>query len=120
MSLNFFDSIQKTAFEIVTNTFGYPATWTPSNSETELSAKVLYKDATEKQGLGDIDFNDCRYLMEYKAGDFPGLVEMVQNVDNTETVKIETTVGTVLEFFVKNIETKYDGKTIIAFLIQKQ
>jgi len=117
--MNIFDSIQKTAFAIVTTTFGNAAIWVPSNSETgeEKKANVLYKDATEATGISDNDYNIERYVMEYQAGDFDGLKESVAK-GGDEKVRIETEGGTgvYLEFFVRRTERKYDGKTIVAIL----
>ena len=113
---NLFDDLQQTVFTTVAKAFGYAAKWTPANSVEEKTAIVLYKDATEKHGLSDVDFNIARYVMEYMQGDFEGLKEAVATGNTTERVTIETTTGVFLEFVVRRTETKYDGKTIIAFL----
>jgi len=112
---NLFDGLQKAAFAIVANTFGNAATWQPSAGGALVSATVLYKDATEKHGLSDVDFNIERYIMEYQRGDFEGLHEAVKNGD-TERVTIETSEAVFLPFIVRRTETKYDGKTIVAYL----
>jgi hypothetical protein len=113
--MNLFESLQNTVFDLTAKTFGYAATWIPSGSDQELTATVLYKDATEKHSLSDTDYNAERYVMEYKKGDFETLKEKVDNGE-LETVKIETTPENWLQFQVRRIETKYDGKTIVAFL----
>lgn len=102
-------------FDTVTNTFGYNAKWTPSNEETEQSAKVLYKDATESQTLSEQDYNIEDPIMEYKKGDFLTLQQLVSE-GIKEKVKIELTTGVFTEFIIRRIESKYDGKTILAFL----
>lgn len=114
--MNPFDSIQATAFKTVASTFGYAATWTPSTGGEQKSATVLYKDATEKTGLSNVDFENERYQMEYQKGDFEGLKEAVAIGEN-EKVFIQTTETDNLQFWVKRTEKKFDGKTIIAFLI---
>jgi hypothetical protein len=114
-NMSLFDSLQNTVFDLTATTFGYPATWKPSDSEEILNAIVLYKDATEKHGLSDQDYNIERYQMEYKNGDFEGLKEKIAAGD-LENVKIELKPGVIGTFAVRRIETKYDGKTIVAFL----
>lgn len=113
--MTYFDEIQDTAFDIITGTFGYAATWLPSEGGPEQSATVLYKDATDKHELSNVDYMVERYVMEYKAGDFTGLKEAVARGDN-ESVKIIVDNDVTLLFMVRRIESKYDGKTIIATL----
>ncbi|WP_153799070.1 hypothetical protein [Foetidibacter luteolus] len=133
---NIFDGIQNTAFDIVTQTFGYPAFWTPSqqdafspeftgefgeyglepNGETQ-TAQILFKEPTEKFGLSDNDYEIDAYYMEYRKGTFLGLKSSV-NAGSLETVTIETQDGPT-DFFVKGIKAKYDGRTIIATLVTK-
>lgn len=114
--MNPFDTIQATAFDVVTSTFGYVAKWAPVSGSAEQTAKVLYKDATENHGLSDQDFDLERYKMEYKSGDFTGLKEIVDTADTIEKVLIETVKDTWLEFMVRRVERKFDGKTFIAIL----
>lgn len=113
--MTFFDEIQNTAFDIVTSTFGYTASWLPSEGGPERSATVLYKDSTEKHELSNVDYIVERYVMEYKEGDFTGLKEAVARGEN-ESVKIIVDNSTTLLFMVRKTETKYDGKTIMATL----
>lgn len=113
--MTFFDEIQNTAFDIVTSTFGYTANWTPSEGGPEQTARVLYKDATDKHELSNVDYIVDRYVMEYKEEDFIGLRNAVARGDN-ETVKIIIGDSVTLSFLVRRTETKYDGKTIIATL----
>ncbi|HJT73278.1 MAG TPA: hypothetical protein VJ720_04645 [Chitinophaga sp.] len=113
--MTFFDEIQNTAFDIVTSTFGYTASWLPSEGGPEQSATVLYKDATEKHELSNVDYIVERYVMEYKEGDFTGLKEAVARGEN-ESVKIIVADTVTLLFMVRKTETKYDGKTITATL----
>lgn len=113
--MSFFDDIQNTAFDIVANTFGYAASWVPSDGSPEQSAIVLYKDATDKHELSNVDYMVERYVMEYKEGDFTGLKNAVARGE-TESVSIAMENDITLQFMVRRTETKYDGKTIIAFL----
>lgn len=113
--MNIFDSIQKTAFEVVTASFGYDATWMPSNGDPEQKESVLYKDPTEAYGFVMANFHVERHVMEYQKGQFPGLKENVDN-GNIEKINIDNGRGEILRFTVKYIESRYDGKTIRAHL----
>jgi hypothetical protein len=114
--MNQFDSIQAAAFDVVTSTFGYNAKWTPANGGAEITAQVLYKDATDKHGLSDEDFEVERYKAEYKENDFAGLKDLVDAADTMEHLQIELTAGVWTDFIVRHIKRKYDGKTFIAYL----
>ena len=113
--MSFFDDIQDTAFDIVTNTFGYAATWLPSDGGPEQAATVLYKDATDKHPFSNVDFIVEEYVMEYKEGDFTGLKNAVARGE-TENVRIKMENDVTLQFLVRRTESKYDGKTIRAML----
>lgn len=112
---NIFNGIQSAVFDVVGAVFGNTATWQPSAGGDLQSAIVLFKDPTEKHGLSDVDFNAERYQMEYWVNDFVGLKDSV-TAGIVERVTIETDEGVSLQFLVRRIERKYDGKTIIAYL----
>ncbi len=125
---NPFDALQNAVFDVVVNTMGYPAEWVPNFSEftDELSeefgpekktATVLYKDATEQEKLSNVEYGIDRCVMEYKRGQFDGLKESV-NKGNTESVSIIIS-GSALQFNVRSISTKFDGKTYQAILEPK-
>ena len=108
--MNIFDSLKKQAFDVVTDTMGYNATWL---SESILyNARVGFKDPSEKQELSGIDsWNPDEPFMEYRIGFFEELKTKVDNA-GTEFVTIEG-IG---YFAVVKVETKYDGETFIARL----
>lgn len=112
--MSFFDQIQISAFNLVTDTFGDMATWVPYAGGDMMTGKVLYKDAFAKEGVSNVDYSLERYQMEYKQGDFPGLKDSVDN-SIVEQITINTISGPVL-FNIRRCETKYDGKTIVATL----
>ena len=114
--MNIFDSIQDTAFDITTGTFGYSASWLPSDNSPEQLATVHYKDAADEEKLGDSEFNHERHFIEYKKINFVGLIGSVQRGEN-EKVKVELSAGVFTEYWVKRCEPLFDGKTIKAFLI---
>lgn len=112
--MSFFDDIQNLAFDIVTASFGDSATWHPFDNSPEQTAIVLYKDATSKHDLSNVDYDIEDYMIEYKMGDFEGLKESV-GAGNNERVRM-TKGNTTFEFLVRRCISKYDGKTIIAYL----
>ena len=108
--MNIFDSLKKQAFDVVVDTMGSNATWT-SGSDT-FTARVGYKDPSEKQELSGIDsWNPDEPFMEYRVGFFENLKTRV-DAGNLEHVTIEG-IG---YFAVVEIKTKYDGETFIARL----
>jgi len=108
--MNIFDSLKTKAFDVVTNVMGYNATWL-SGSIT-YSARVGFKDPSEKQELSGIDsWNPDEPFMEYRIGFFENLKTRV-DTGNLEHVTIEG-VG---YFAVVEVKTKYDGETFVARL----
>jgi len=108
--MNIFDSLKIKAFDVVTNVMGYNATWL-SGSIT-YSARVGFKDPSEKQELSGIDsWNPDEPFMEYRIGFFENLKTRV-DTGNLEHVTIEG-VG---YFAVVEVKTKYDGETFVARL----
>jgi len=108
--MNIFDSLKKQAFDVVVDTMGYNATWI-SGSDT-FTARVGYKDPSEKQELSGIDsWNPDEPFMEYRVGFFDDLKARVDTA-NLEFITIEG-IG---YFAVVEVKTKYDGETFIARL----
>lgn len=108
--MNIFDSLKTKAFDVVTNVMGYNATWL-SGSIT-YSARVGFKDPSEKQELSGIDsWNPDEPFMEYRIGFFENLKTRV-DTGNLEHV----TIDNVGYFAVVEVKTKYDGETFVARL----
>lgn len=108
--MNIFDSLKKQTFDVITSTMGYNATWI-SGSDT-FTARVGYKDPSEKQELSGIDsWNPDEPFMEYRVGFFENLKSSVDNA-GSEFVTIEG-IG---YFAVVEVRTKFDGDTFIARL----
>ena len=114
--MGIFDRLQEVSFDTVSRTMGYDASWTPSNSSTEQTTKVLLKNPTEKYGyLGNQEyqlpeFDPLHWTMEYRAGTFNGLKELADKRNEvSEQVEINGQ-----QFFVAGVYTKYDGKTYLA------
>jgi hypothetical protein len=105
--VNFFDAIQESAFDIVTNTMGYDASWNIHTSQ------VLFNSPSEKQAIQDVEFDPTAFKMEYRKGVFDGLKERVDD-GNNETVEING-----MTYYVIEVKIKLGGKTFIATLREK-
>lgn len=108
--MNPFDALQNNSFDIITNTMGYDATWTPSGDTEAQTGRVLFKDPTEMHELSGVEYNPVGYMMEYRRGVFEGLFESVR-VQVTEQVTVEG-----IAYYVRDIKASYDGKTYRAKL----
>lgn len=111
---NLFDGLQAVTFNVVTATMGYTATWQPADGSPEQKGKVLFKNPTEGQKLADQEYDPYRYTMEYQRGIFDGLKQSV-DANNVE----EVTIGAA-SYYVRKVDGKYDGKTMLATLEMKQ
>lgn len=108
MSDNLFDGLQDKAFDVITLTMGYPATWSPSIGGPTQTGTVLFNNPTESRKTSDVEYNPYENRMEYKRGVFPGLMESVKaGVDEFVTVKS-------IEYVVLDVVPIYDGNTLIA------
>jgi hypothetical protein len=107
-----FDSLQKAAQNVVTNTMGYVASWTPSTGGETQTAKVLFNKPTQQEQVSDQDYQAIRPRMEYFKGELPGLLESVRKRGD-ETVIIDG-----VSYIPFSGEMKFDGKTIIIYLEQ--
>ncbi|MBL7718955.1 MAG: hypothetical protein JNL72_08975 [Flavipsychrobacter sp.] len=107
---NLFDGLQAATFDTVTAIMGYTAVWQPSDGSSMQTARVLFKNPTEGEKIGDQEYDPYRYTMEYKEGVFGGLKPSV-DANNVE----EITIGAV-SYYVRKVDGKFDGKTMIAAL----
>lgn len=119
MSANIFDNLQAGMFDVVTNTMGYDATWTPSAGGSQQTARVLLKKPTEKRSYENetIDFEPNAYMVEYKEGDFPTLKSIVDAIGSATSAEVMNVDG--IDYYVKSLPQKWDGKTNVAKLILK-
>ena len=116
---NIFDTISKLAFGVVTTTFGYTATWIPlADALTTHTAQVGYGEPTEGmsyhvKSMVD-DYNVFNYWLEYRLGDFVGLMESVGNGNNgdEEVITIVTdTYPSGRSFLVQEVKAMVDGRS---------
>ena len=126
---NLFDGLRKNMVDTVNTVFGHICTWVNSQSspaETE-QQKVLYNspDQTQKKyGFGQtfgggksLEFEPAHPSIEYKAEYF---IMLKQNVDDGifEYVNIKEigSDGPGQDYFVRKVEKKHDGNTVLAIL----
>lgn len=106
---NLFDDLQEGAFDVVTDTMGYDAAW------GLFTGRVLFNEPTMPEGLSQpvvARYSNKTYNLEYREGLFPGLFEAVRKA-KAKTEKI-TVNG--MEYHIRTIEKKFDGKNYIATL----
>ncbi len=111
---NLFDHLRDKAFDISTNTMGYPAIWLPANGEPEQNAQVLYNDDTDKYEINSMAYDEKIWRMEYRHPYFKGLKKSVDSGVN-EKISIELNTG-CKQFHVRKVDTKFDGITYVAYL----
>lgn len=111
---NLFDGLGNSVFSVVTATMGYTAVWQPSDGSPLQTSRVLFKNPTEHQKLADQEYDPYRYIMEFKRGVFEGLK---QSVDANKVE--EVTIGAA-NYYVRQVNGKYDGGTMVATLELKQ
>lgn len=110
--MSFFDAIQRRCFSTVQTVFGDTAVWIASNGGQTHTAKVLYNSPNDPITIGNQDkfsYRPYNYSIEYYEGELPGLMESVKN-NNIETVTVNGKQLAIREVFTKN-----DGKTIVAY-----
>lgn len=114
---NIFDQLQDNAFDTVTKTMGYPASWNPSRGGPAQTATVLYKDSTEKYELSNVEYDPLQWRMEYRYGFFTTLKEAVDDSE-PEVVTISLPGGDA-QFYIRKVDTSFDGKTFTAYMQRK-
>ena len=109
MAGSLFDGLQKAVFTTVENLYGSTATWTPASGGPAVTAKVLYNAPTAAERLiaGPAAYTEVIYTIQYQAGYFPGLVELVEAQNTTEIISIDGQ-----NFEARHVVKEFDGKTI--------
>ena len=111
---NLFDGIRATAYQAVTNTMGYSATWVPSDASGPQTGQVLLNRPTQKEDISDEEYAAITTKCEYLDGLFPGLFDSVQSGHN-ELINIGGT-----GYYAFKADKKYDGNTIILHVEAKR
>lgn len=107
-----FDSIQNRMVTKVNNLYAYPGSWTPSNNAGVQTGEILFKNPTHGKDLSGLaEYDPMHILAEYKIDQFPGLREMANTATNKERITVDG-----VEYYVRQVNKKYDGKTLIAIL----
>lgn len=109
MAGSLFDGLQKAVFTTVENLYGSTAIWTPSGGGPAVTAQVLYNAPTAAERLiaGPASYTEVIYTIQYQAGYFPGLVELVDAQNTTEFIAIDGQ-----SFEARHAIKEFDGKTI--------
>lgn len=114
--MNVFDRFQDRAFDVVSKTMGYEASWEPANGGSLQTGIVLFKNPTEANAyLGSQtynlpEFDAYSWMMEYRKGVFTGLKESV------DTRAYEYVTVNEQKFFVSKVDAIFDGRTFVARL----
>ncbi len=113
---NLFDGLSDGVFRTVSVTMGYDASWAPIGGGSVQTARVLFKEPTDKDDIGEYgDSYDLRtFFMEFWITDFVGLFDSVRE-DGEETVTITFPAGD-REFYIREIKKKFDGRNYKARL----
>jgi hypothetical protein len=104
---NLFDTVQAAAHQVVNNTMGSAASWTPSAGGATVTGIVLFNKPTQKAEIPDEDYLAISPKVEYLEPAFPGLFESVR-LNRSEVIVVDG-----VSFSIYRAERKYDGKTII-------
>lgn len=107
-----FDGLAKQVFTVVTDVMGVNAVW-HSSSGAEISGTVLFKNPTEAMQIGDAEryeYRPNRATAEFYADTFPGLKKTVDSGNDEYLIIAGQT------YFIAEITTKVDGKTMVAHL----
>lgn len=110
-----FDQHRLSLIARVNNLMGYAAIWAYVNDDGQTvtnNATVLFKDPThEKDFSGIVSYDPLSILMEFRIEDFVGLREKVNAAASDERVNVDG-----VNYYVRQVNQKYDGKTMIAVL----
>lgn len=106
-----FEALQRTAFSVIQGVMGFAASWAPADGGDTQTARVLFQNPTEDMKLAGVDYAPDHWRMEYQIGDFDGLFVAANRRQSAEVVEIET-----VEYYVRKVSKKFDGKTYIADL----
>lgn len=110
--MSVFDALQQSCVNTINLVFGDLATWTSSNTHILHSELCLYKSPNDLISIGQKDKYEYRpynYSVEFYKGKFQGLKE---NVDSGIIEKI-TVKGVTIA--IREVYTKFDGKTLTAY-----
>lgn len=114
---NIFEAAQNQTFDIINQVMGNKARWVDAAGNVLKEAIVLFNYPDGKKDIGDIEWSLENPRIEYKEGDFTGMKEAVYNGEN---VFVSIYMGGVWrEFQARNVKTKFDGKTVIAFISER-
>ena len=106
-----FDQYRKTVFATAETVFGTSAIWTSSMGGSTVEGKVLLNNPTEKMAMAGIDYDPTAWRIEFTPDQFPGIKDLVDTRATSEVFSINGQ-----DFYVAQIDTKFDGQTYVAIL----
>jgi len=109
--MSVFDDIQKIVFSTAAAVFGDEAIWIPSGSLIPQETLVLYNSPNDPVNIGNdkYQYRPYNYSIEFYIDQFIGLK---LSVDSGHVEKV-TVKGDKL--IIKEVYTKHDGRTCIAY-----
>lgn len=111
--MGLFDGVQNAMFDAVTATFGNTAIWTPlNNPDQPITAEVLENSPSEVATLFGIEYEPETVYIEFKRSAFEGIKLSV------DRKSAELIFYKGVNYWVKTIRSKYDGKCLIAELVK--
>lgn len=110
-----FDDIAKSAFTATLDVMGERdgATWLMS-SGGEMQGRILFRNPSEPVQIGQTDtyeLRPCAATAEYYEGTFPGLKQICDKQSCFEKLVVRGDT-----YLIREVVTKYDGKTYVAHL----
>lgn len=110
---NIFDIAKGTAYRTTAKIMGYNVEWYDNQNEQLFTSRVHFKYPTVSEELHEIDYKPTEPMMEYLEGQLPGLKAAVDS-GRSEQVNIDGKG----EFYVRSVNRKYDGETLVAVLAE--
>jgi hypothetical protein len=106
-----FDGFEAALFGVTGAIFGDLATWTPSNGTLQQQARVFFKSPNDPISIGQnkFEYRPYDYSIEYYINQFQGLKESVDKGIIEEITVKDITLA------IREVRTKFDGQTFIAF-----
>lgn len=105
---NPFERLAARTFATVGRIMGDEATWEPSAGGGPYTTRVLYKDPTNPERIGEAGTGPKEAAFEYFPSDLPGLFESVR-AGNAETVTVRGQ-----DLLIVAVEALHDGGTYLA------
>lgn len=104
-----FDDMAMRTFAITAKVMGYDGTWSPVAGGGTRAARVHLKTPTSQEELGDFQYDQRKFICEWKKGDWTGLDTAYAN--GSEQVTING-----IAYAVISVKLLFDGQTFQGIL----